>query len=119
MHLRSIFGPFLVLLQLRRRRPHSPSVLHAHHRSPDSAASKAWRRSSHERLVKSRGQGRQFPLFARSGTLTGGRRSNQMQAVGELGLSTRTRRSDERRVGKECVRTCRSRWSAYIKKKTK
>src|SRR3546814_20808013 len=22
-------------------------------------------------------------------------------------------RSDERRVGKECVRTCRSRWSAY------
>src|SRR3546814_3213123 len=29
MHLRSIFGPFLVLLQFRRRRPHSPSVLHA------------------------------------------------------------------------------------------
>src|SRR3546814_3184314 len=23
------------------------------------------------------------------------------------------RRSDERRVGKECVRTCRSRWSQY------
>src|SRR3546814_14137958 len=23
------------------------------------------------------------------------------------------RRSDERRVGKECVRTCRSRWSPY------
>src|SRR3546814_106297 len=91
MHLRSIFGPFLVLLQFRRRRPHSPSVLHAHHRSPDSAASKAWRRSSHERLVKSRGQGRQFQLFARSGTLTGGRRSNQMQAVRELGLSPRTR----------------------------
>src|SRR3546814_20107434 len=27
-------------------------------------------------------------------------------------------RSDERRVGKECVRRCRSRWSPYNKKKT-
>src|SRR3546814_21166577 len=26
-------------------------------------------------------------------------------------------RSDERRVGKECVRTCRSRWSQYHTKK--
>src|SRR3546814_14818828 len=26
-------------------------------------------------------------------------------------------RSDERRVGKECVRTCRSRWPPYHKKK--
>src|SRR3546814_12552968 len=26
-------------------------------------------------------------------------------------------RSEERRVGKECVRTCRSRWSPYTKKK--
>src|SRR3546814_11796368 len=26
-------------------------------------------------------------------------------------------RSEERRVGKECVSTCRSRWSAYHKKK--
>src|SRR3546814_12071096 len=25
----------------------------------------------------------------------------------------RTERSEERRVGKECVRTCRSRWSPY------
>src|SRR3546814_17196976 len=28
-------------------------------------------------------------------------------------------RSEERRVGKECVRTCRSRWSPYHKKKKK
>src|SRR3546814_16218545 len=28
-------------------------------------------------------------------------------------------RSEERRVGKECVGTCRSRWSAYHKKKKK
>src|SRR3546814_12444219 len=27
--------------------------------------------------------------------------------------------SDERRVGKECVSTCRSRWSPYNKKKNK
>src|SRR3546814_18199475 len=34
----------------------------------------------------------------------------------------RCQRSEERRVGKECVRTCRSRWSPYHytkKKKTK
>src|SRR3546814_20015371 len=38
-----------------------------------------------------------------------------MLAVGltvSLGLQTLIR-SDERRVGKECVRTCRSRWSPY------
>src|SRR3546814_14293078 len=28
-------------------------------------------------------------------------------------------RSEERRVGKECVSTCRSRWSTYHKKKKK
>src|SRR3546814_12539712 len=28
-------------------------------------------------------------------------------------------RSEERRVGKECVRTCRSRWSPYHSKKKK
>src|SRR3546814_5287991 len=28
------------------------------------------------------------------------------------------RRSEERRVGKECVSTCRSRWSPYHSKKT-
>src|SRR3546814_19642599 len=28
-------------------------------------------------------------------------------------------RSEERRVGKECVSTCRSRWSPYTSKKTK
>src|SRR3546814_12142375 len=28
-------------------------------------------------------------------------------------VNGKNRRSDERRVGKECVRTCRSRWSRY------
>src|SRR3546814_20808090 len=32
-------------------------------------------------------------------------------------LSWRRQRSEERRVGKECVSTCRSRWSPYHKKK--
>src|SRR3546814_13836619 len=30
-----------------------------------------------------------------------------------------TKRSEERRVGKECVSTCRSRWSRYHEKKNK
>src|SRR3546814_10993307 len=32
-------------------------------------------------------------------------------------LMERDRRSEERRVGKECVSTCRSRWSPYLYKK--
>src|SRR3546814_12843165 len=32
-------------------------------------------------------------------------------------LSEQFQRSEERRVGKECVSTCRSRWSPYHKKK--
>src|SRR3546814_15843220 len=36
----------------------------------------------------------------------------------EAGIShQRARRSEERRVGKECVSTCRYRWSPYPKKK--
>src|SRR3546814_19294282 len=34
-------------------------------------------------------------------------------------LLRRRRRSEERRVGKECVSTCRSRWSPYPSKKNK
>src|SRR3546814_21153284 len=33
--------------------------------------------------------------------------------------AARQRRSDERRVGKECVSTCRSRWSPYHEQKKK
>src|SRR3546814_12876336 len=35
------------------------------------------------------------------------------------GRAMRTLRSEERRVGKECVSTCRSRWSPYHEKKKK
>src|SRR3546814_20599155 len=34
-------------------------------------------------------------------------------------FTRRRGRSEERRVGKECVSTCRSRWSPYHKKKNK
>src|SRR3546814_16304895 len=35
----------------------------------------------------------------------------------KIDSNKRSRRSDERRVGKECVSTCRYRWSPYHKKK--
>src|SRR3546814_11629820 len=43
------------------------------------------------------------------------------KAVGTMRKNVRRgKRSEERRVGKECVSTCRSRWSPYhYKKKTK
>src|SRR3546814_18315131 len=37
--------------------------------------------------------------------------------IGLSGLAPCWKRSEERRVGKECVSTCRSRWSPYHKKK--
>src|SRR3546814_18691216 len=36
---------------------------------------------------------------------------------GVSGTTTTTTRPDERRVGKECVRTCRSRWPPYPQNK--
>src|SRR3546814_12357362 len=39
-------------------------------------------------------------------------RQNRQHAIPYLGLET-IHRSEERRVGKECVSTCRSRWSPY------
>src|SRR3546814_13165657 len=38
-----------------------------------------------------------------------------VEAAPDLGIEVL--RSEERRVGKECVRTCRSRWSPYHSKK--
>src|SRR3546814_20853618 len=51
---------------------------------------------------------------------SGGRPS--LTCDGKLKLSSAVvdcTRSEERRVGKECVRTCRSRWSPYHEKKNK
>src|SRR3546814_14519775 len=51
-------------------------------------------------------------------------RNNPIRLVTDQGVAMRRRltaaeRSEERRVGKECVSTCRSRWSPYHIKKTK
>src|SRR3546814_16368035 len=40
-------------------------------------------------------------------------------AQAEIAAKIKEIRSEERRVGKECVSTCRSRWSPYHQKKTK
>src|SRR3546814_14994912 len=37
----------------------------------------------------------------------------EMEAAGTWLVESPASRSEERRVGKECVRTCRSRWSPY------
>src|SRR3546814_13279298 len=50
----------------------------------------------------------------RHGETGGVRRGDQL-----LGVRPRPIRSEERRVGKECVSTCRSRWSPVTKKKKK
>src|SRR3546814_16689222 len=41
------------------------------------------------------------------------------QDLANAGLRIHAARSEERRVGKECVSTCRTRWSPYHKKKKK
>src|SRR3546814_13525324 len=41
------------------------------------------------------------------------RKSRPTQNRVPQGMLVRVRRSEERRVGKECVSTCRSRWSPY------
>src|SRR3546814_20176852 len=45
------------------------------------------------------------------------RQQSAVQRLVQIGQPCRDR-SEERRVGKECVSTCRSRWSPYPKTKT-
>ena len=40
-------------------------------------------------------------------------REGEWITVAQLAKKTKLSRSEERRVGKECVSTCRSRWSPY------
>src|SRR3546814_14587764 len=48
------------------------------------------------------------------------RRHEDLRARAQRDEGERDARSEERRVGKECVSTCRSRWSPYhLKKKTR
>src|SRR3546814_17103222 len=44
--------------------------------------------------------------------------TDQLHGI-EIHDASATSRSEERRVGKECVSTCRSRWSQYTSKKTR
>src|SRR3546814_15285566 len=48
-----------------------------------------------------------------------GRDLGEGRCGGSTGIVDEDRRSEERRVGKECVSTCRSRWSPYHSKKKK
>src|SRR3546814_9362549 len=58
-----------------------------------------------------------LPIFIRAASVrarrirAGGGRQDLPHSGGRN--RSRTRRSEERRVGKECVSTCRSRWSPY------
>src|SRR3546814_12428240 len=64
-----------------------------------------------------------LPDGSRVPTLTGlllvGRETSLRQLVPthEFAFQVLAQRSEERRVGKECVSTCRSRWSPYLLKK--
>src|SRR3546814_15309494 len=56
----------------------------------------------------------------RRGDMLAQRRTRAAAGLGAHGLRTfgvQAWRSEERRVGKECVSTCRSRWSPYHSKK--
>src|SRR3546814_12074227 len=52
-------------------------------------------------------------VLEREGGIADGRQSSEPQPSDGLGLRVWRWRSEERRVGKECVSTCRSRWSPY------
>src|SRR3546814_19463817 len=59
------------------------------------------------------------PVTARdlyAGIMEGGLASWVQDPVQRTALSTYMARSEERRVGKECVSTCRSRWSPFHSK---
>src|SRR3546814_19758653 len=60
------------------------------------------------------GEGEQILAFGITGPVCpgAGPAGTLREATTAFGL--RLRRSEERRVGKECVSTCRSRWSPYI-----
>src|SRR3546814_12104012 len=55
-----------------------------------------------------------YPHFRRHISLSGPVTAAQVQAISEAtGLKERQIRSEERRVGKECVSKCRYRWTPY------
>src|SRR3546814_14552881 len=57
-----------------------------------------------------KGFGRRYPIYAAV---------REGQRIGRAAQQIAHQRSEERRVGKECVSTCRLRWSLFHKKKNK
>src|SRR3546814_20890 len=89
-------------LRSRRRRTWSDAACH---QPPDARTGKAaWYRTIHPRTPDHSVDGRGRSL--RTANLQ--RDANIIELGGR-----RPERSEERRVGKGCVRTCRSRWSPY------
>src|SRR3546814_8693485 len=59
-------------------------------------------------------EGRGWLIASRAAALLGTNAAGIRKLMGDGTLEWRqARRSEERRVGKECVSTCRSRWSPY------
>src|SRR3546814_14920357 len=63
------------------------------------------------------GQGRNWMKRPASGAMTSSPSSDRTLIPQQRSRISQSRRSEERRVGKECVSTCRSRWSPYHEKK--
>src|SRR3546814_11901767 len=106
------------------RRRHRPRrALHDRHRAARARASLAQRRRSMKRFWKDvqvedggiRLDGRPIRTPGRAPLILptpapAGAVADEWRGVG---VTVDPRSSDERRVGKECVRTCRSRWSPF------
>src|SRR3546814_12703326 len=89
--------------------------------SSDVCSSDLWLRSTSSRCAKPRGWRRRSAGGCRSGLRPRHRPMSECPGVGDVAPtygSTGASRSEERRVGKECVRTCRSGWAQYHLKKT-
>src|SRR3546814_15817762 len=92
----------------QRRGPNAKSSLHKAHLAPDAGlqapgASLSSAQGSHDFESLDRGIGR----------------GDRFETAPRLDQYLELSRSEERRVGKECVSKCRSRWSPYHLKKNK
>src|SRR3546814_10103087 len=79
------------------------------HRNPEPVEEGLSTRSA---LRQAQGYGDEEPMAA-SASRAGTRPRSELPMKKPPARSATRRRSEERRVGKECVSTCRSRWSPY------
>src|SRR3546814_14810532 len=98
-------------LETQKRRPHISAIA-----EPRRWTSASWRverrQRGHKTVLQTSGtQARHFRLDWRPLPF------RQHDGIQGLLQDSRCLRSEERRVGKECVSTCRSRWSTYHLKK--